>query len=111
MSRVVEAYRRMPEWLFLALATIISWFLAAVTGMAGGFAAMFLYDRGNSKGNDLAVLAGGLLAVGTFTFVLLFTWLRRLRHEITWRTPLFALLFCLMGRLCFGDPFDLFFCP
>ena len=95
----MEAYRRMPDWSVFALAAIISWFLAAVTGIAGGFAAMFLYDRGKSKGDDLAVLLGGLLAVGTFTYVLLFTWLRKLRHEVTWRTPLFALLFCVMGSL------------
>jgi len=99
MSRIIEAYRRIPTWSAFALAAIISCVLAAITGVTGGIAGVFLYDRGNSKGNDLAVLASGVLSVGTFTFVFLFTWMRKLHREISSRTPLFALLFCLTGAL------------
>ena len=95
MSRVIERYRRMPGWSAFALAAIISWVLAAVTGVTGGIAGVFLYDRGNSKGNDLAIFASGVLSVGTFTFVFLFSWIRKWHYEISSRTPLFALLFCL----------------
>jgi ABC-type amino acid transport system permease subunit len=92
-------YRRVSDGWAFTLAATISSVLAAILGIAGGFAGMYLYDGGNSKGDDLAVLTVGLLAVGTFAFVVLFTWLRTLHHKISSRTPLFAWLFCLAGTL------------
>ena len=99
MSRIIEMYRRVPDGWALMLAATISWVLAAIAGIAGGIAGVYLYDRGNSKGDDLAVLYIGLLAVSTFTFVVLFTWLQTLHHKISSRTPMFAWLFCLAGTL------------
>lgn len=49
-----------------------------------------------SKGDDLAVLLGGLFAVGTFIFVLVFTWLQKVRHSVSSRTSLFAFYACLV---------------
>jgi hypothetical protein len=99
MSRIIETYRRVSEGWAFALAAIVSWGLASIAGIAGGVAGMYLYDRGMSKGDDLAVLTSGLLAVGTLAFVVLFTWLRKLHHAISSRTPLFAWLFCLAGTV------------
>jgi hypothetical protein len=73
--------------------------LATTSGIAGGVAASYFYDRANSKGDDLAVITGGLLAIGTFVFVILFTWLRTLHRKTSWRTPWFAWLFCLAGSV------------
>jgi len=56
---------------------------------------IYLYDRGTSKGNDLAVGMIGLLAVGTFVFVTVFAWLSKVHHKISWRTPAFTLALCL----------------
>jgi drug/metabolite transporter (DMT)-like permease len=99
MSRIVETYRRVPDGFAFFLAAVASWCLATIAGIAGGFAATYLYDHGNSKGDDIAVLASGLLAVGTFAFVVLFTGLRKLHREISSQTPLSACLFCFTGSL------------
>ena len=99
MIRIIEMYRKVPGGWAFTLAATISWVLAAIAGIAGGIAGVYLYDRGNSKGDDLAVLYIGLLAVSTFTFVVLFTWLQTLHHKISSRTPMFAWLFCLAGNL------------
>ena len=95
MNQIIDRYRKIPDaWAFVA-ATVISFGLATVAGFFGGFAAMYLYDRGRSKGDDLAVVMSGLFAVATFTFVIGFTWLRKLHHDISARTPLLAWLICL----------------
>jgi hypothetical protein len=99
IETVVETYRRMPSVWAFAVAAVASLSGAAIAGLAGGFAAMYLYDRGKSKGDDLAVFASGLLAAGTFAFVMLFTWLRTLHHKTSLRTPWFAWFFCLAGSL------------
>jgi len=96
---LIKTYRGVPDGWAFALAAIVSWFLAFIVGVAGAFAGVYLYDRGDSKGDDIAVFASGLLAVTTFVLVVLFPWLRRLRKEISWRTPLFAWLFCLAVSL------------
>jgi hypothetical protein len=99
MIGIIETYRSvMDRWAFLLAATV-SFVLATMAGIAGGLAETYIYDRGNSKGDDIAIFASGLLALGTFTFVILFTWLRALHHKISSRTPWFALLFCLAGDL------------
>jgi hypothetical protein len=84
-------------WMAFILSAIIAWLLAFVVGLAGGIAGMYLYDRAQSKGDDFAVGLIGLHAVGTFVFIFVFSWLRKLHQEISWRTPAFSLYFCLAG--------------
>jgi hypothetical protein len=101
MSRIVEmileAYRRAPSGRAFVRAAVASLCLAMTAGIAGGVAASYLYDRANSKGDDLAVLTGGWLAIGTFVFVILFTWLRTLHHQTSWANAV-ARLACLFSR-------------
>jgi len=92
----VERYRKIPNGLALVLAAVISFVLACIMGLLAAFAAMYLYDRANSKGDDLGVGLGGLFSVGTLSFVVLFTWLQKAHHPISSRTPLFALYSCLI---------------
>jgi len=80
-------------------AAAVSLCLAMTAAIAGGVAASYIYDRANSKGDDLAVITGGLLAIGTFVFVILFPWLRTLHHKTSWRTPWLAWLVCLAGSM------------
>jgi len=75
---------------------IVASALAAIAGFLGAYAAMYLYDRGTSKGDDGAVALGGLFAVSTFTFVVTFTWLQKKHHPISSRTSLFAFYACLV---------------
>jgi hypothetical protein len=82
MTRVVETYRRIPVAVAFVLSAIVAGALAILAGVAG-------------EGNDLAVGMTGLSAVGTFVFVTAFAWLTKLHHKISWRTPAFALAFCL----------------
>jgi apolipoprotein N-acyltransferase len=91
-----DRYRRIPEALAFVLAIVISLASALVTGLLGAGAAIYLYDRANSKGDDAAVGLGGLFAIGTFMFVVVFTWLQKLHHPISSRTPSYALLACLI---------------
>ena len=95
MGRVAEVYRRLPKWQAFILSLMIASILALVTGIVGSLAGMYLYDRGTSTGNDIAVGLIGLHAVGTFVFVFVLSWLHKVHHEISARTPAFALLFCL----------------
>jgi hypothetical protein len=81
----------LPTWQVI----VLSAGLAFIIGFMGGLGGIYLYDRGRSKGNDLAVFLIGLHAIGTLVFVIVFSWLRHFRREITGRTPEFALLFCL----------------
>ena len=96
MGRVVEKYRRIPFVVASVLSVIIAGALSIVAGTAGAVAGIYLYDRGMSKGDDLAVGLTGLLATGTFVFVTMFAWLSTLHHKISWRTPASALTFCLV---------------
>ncbi len=52
----------------------------------------YVYDGGNSRGDDLAAFLCGALAIGTFVFVILFSWLQKLHRKISIATPLLALL-------------------
>jgi hypothetical protein len=96
LSKLAERYRRLPRFVSSVLAAAASFTLATIGGLLGAIAAMYLYDGANSKGNDFAVGLGGLFAVGTFIFVVLFTWLQKLHHPISSRTPLFAFFACLV---------------
>jgi hypothetical protein len=89
-NKLVERYRALSSVVTSVLAAIAAFVLATIFGFLGAFAAMYLYDRANSKGDDLTVGFGGLFAVGTFTFVIAFTWLQKMHHAISSRTPLFA---------------------
>ena len=79
-------------FVFSAIAAAVS---AFVVGVAGGVVGIYLYDRGTSKGNDVAVGMIGALASGTFVFVTVFAWQESKHHKISWRTPAFALGPCL----------------
>lgn len=48
------------------------------------------------RGDDFAVFLGGFYAFGTFTFVVLFTWLQKIHHPVSSRTSLFAFFSCLI---------------
>jgi hypothetical protein len=91
-----DRYRQIPGGLAIILAFVISLAGALITALIGAWAAIYLYDRANSKGDDFAVGLGGLFAIGTFTFVVVFTWLQKLHHAISSRTPSYALLTCLI---------------
>jgi hypothetical protein len=91
-NKLVARYRALSRAATSVLAAIAAFVLATIFGFLGALAAMYLYDRANSKGDDLTVAFGGLFAVGAFTFVVAFTWLQKLHHPISSRTPLFA--FC-----------------
>ena len=96
LPKLAERYCRLPRFVSSVLAAAASFALAAIGGLLSAIAAMYLYDGANSKGNDFAVGLGGLFAVGTFIFVVLFTWLQKLHHPISSRTPLFAFFACLV---------------
>jgi hypothetical protein len=106
-EKLGNGYRRVSGGSAFVLAALASFALAFVAGLLGAVAGMYLYDRANSKGDDFAVGLGGLFAVGTFTFVVFFTWLQKSHHPISSRTPFFALYACLFlaaaATLFFGD--------
>ena len=95
-SKLVERFRAITNGFAFVVAAVVSFVLAVVCGCLGAFAAMYLYDRGMSRGDDFAVLLGGFFALGTFTFVVVFTWLQKVHHLVSSRTPLFALYACLV---------------
>jgi hypothetical protein len=95
-NKLVERYRALSSVVTSVFAAIAAFVLATIFGFLGAFAATYLFDRGYSKGDDLAVGLGGLFAVGTFTFVVAFTWLQKLHHPISSRTPLFAFYVSLL---------------
>jgi hypothetical protein len=86
----------MRRGLAFVAVSVVSFVPAVISGILGGLAAMYLYDRGISKGDDLAVFPGGLFAVGTCIFVLVFTRLEKVRHSVSSRTSLFAFYACLV---------------
>jgi hypothetical protein len=86
LPKLAERYCRLPCFVSSVLAAAASFALAAIGGLLSAIAAMYLYDGANS----------GLFAAGTFIFVVLFTWLQKLHHPISSRTPLFAFFACLV---------------
>jgi len=95
-SKFADRYRGIPSGLAFVIAAVASFGLAVIFGILGSFTGMYLYDRANSKGDDVAVGLGGLFAVGTFTFVVVFTWLQKVHHPVSSRTSLFAFYACLI---------------
>jgi hypothetical protein len=95
-NKLVGRYRALSSAVTSVFAAIAAFVLATILGFLGAFAAMYLYYRANSKSDDLTVGFGGLFAVGTFTFVVLFTWLQKTHHPISSRTPQFAFYVCLL---------------
>jgi hypothetical protein len=89
-NKLVERYRAVSSVGASVFSAIAAFVLATIFGFLGAIAAMYLYDRANSKSDDLTVGFGGLFAVGTFTFIVAFTWLQKTHHPISSRTPLFA---------------------
>jgi hypothetical protein len=94
--KFADRYRGISRGLALVIAGVAAFGLATICGILGGFAGMYLYDRAISKGDDGAVGLGGFFAVGTFTFAVIFTWLRKVHHPISSSTTLFALYTCLI---------------
>ena len=94
-NRLVERYREFPRSATSIFAAIAAFVFATIGGFLAAVAATYLYDRSNSKGDDLAVGLGGLFSVGAFIFVVLFTWLQKVHHQVSSRTPLFAFYACL----------------
>jgi hypothetical protein len=64
LPKSVDRYRRMPPGPAFVAVSVVSLVLAVISGMLGGLAAMYLHDRGMSKGDDVAVFLRGLFAVG-----------------------------------------------
>ncbi len=109
MKPVVETLGRIQASSAFVLAAFVAGVFAFVAAVAGGVIGIYLYDRGMSKGNDVAVGMIGALASGTFVFVTFFTWASNAHHKISWRTPAFALVPCLALAgvptwLMWGDP-------
>lgn len=73
--------------------------VASIAGTAGSIAGIYLFDRGMSRGDDLAVGLIGLCAVGTFVFVIVFCGLCKLHNAISWRTTALALILCLTATI------------
>jgi hypothetical protein len=94
-TKFADRYRGIPSGLAFVIAAVTSFVLAVISGILAAVAGMYLYDRASSKGDDGAVGLGGLFAVGTFTFVVIFTWLQKVHHPISSSTTLFALYACL----------------
>jgi len=95
-NKLVERYRALSSVATSVFAAIAAFALATIFGLLGAFAAMYLYDRANSKSDDVTVGLGGLFAVGAFTFVVGFTWLQKMHNPISSRTPLFAFYVSLL---------------
>jgi uncharacterized membrane protein len=95
MKPVVETGGRIRAASAFVLSVIVAGVFAFVASVVGGVTGIYLYDRGTSKGNDVAVGMIGALAAGTFVFVTVFAWERNKNHQISWRTPAFALVPCL----------------
>jgi hypothetical protein len=92
--------RRLPTAVALIFVAFASLIVATLAGVAGASAGVYLYDRGTTKGNDLAVFLIGLHTAGTFTFVTLFTLLWSRRGSVPWWCPITAFAACLGLLVC-----------
>ena len=103
-NTLLERYRRLSAPAGFLAAAAIAWLLATSVGIAAGLGAMYAYGSVtgtagnlNAVGSETAFLFGGMYGAGTLVLVITFTWLRSLRNEVTGRTPVLALIFCLAG--------------
>jgi len=105
--------RRLPTPLAFILVALLSFLIASVAAVLGAIAGIYLYDRGTSKGNDLAVALIGLHAVGTFAFVVVFTFLWGRRRSASWKVPVgsFAACLCVLAldSVLFWSSYDAYF--
>jgi hypothetical protein len=69
-------------------------------GILAAVIAVYLYDRGTSKGNDVAVALIGLHAVGTFSFPVLLTFLSSRTSYVSWKVLIASLASCFVVLLC-----------
>lgn len=103
---------RLPALRLFALA-LLSLLGAIAMGILGAVVAVYLYDRGTSKGNDLAVSMIGFHAVGTFTFTSLLTFLWTRSGNVSWKIPVSSLAACLFALFCttilFASGYDEYF--
>jgi hypothetical protein len=90
-----DAMRRLPTPFAFILVAFASLIVATLAGAVGVIAAVYLYDRASSKGNDLAVSLISFHAAGTFTFVTVFTLLCSRRGNVSWWCPITAFAVCL----------------
>jgi hypothetical protein len=79
------------------IVALVSLIAAIVAGIVTAFSGTYLYDRGMSKGNDLAIALISFHAAATFVFVSLFTYLWSRRGGTAWRTPLACLAPCVFS--------------
>jgi hypothetical protein len=105
--------RRLAPPLAFILVASTSFIVATLVGVVGAFAGVYLYDRGTSKGNDLAVALIGFHAAGTFTFVTVFTLLWSRRARPSWKVPVASLAACLfalaLDTMLFRSSYDAYF--
>lgn len=92
--------KHLPAPIHLIGGVFLARFGAIGMGILGSVAAVYLYDRGMSKGNDLAVALIGLHAVGTFSFVVLLTLLSSRFNYLSWKVPFASLAACVLVLLC-----------
>jgi hypothetical protein len=105
--------KRFPTPLAFVTIALSSLLVASVAAVMGALAGVYLYDRGTSKGNDLAVALICFHAVGTFTFVTVFTLLWCRRGNPSWKAPVagFTACLCLLAvdTLLFWSSYDSYF--
>jgi hypothetical protein len=92
----MKSFRRLPMPIAVMLAAISAIILSLFTGLVAACGAVYVYDKGEGKGDDLAIGISALCAVGTFVFVTTFSGISGLHHNIEWRTPNAALAICLV---------------
>ena len=100
-------YESIPKAVAFILALFTSLGLAIVFGCLGAYI-VFRIDSEGPKDKVLAFALGSFLAVGSFVFNIVFTWLQKMHHAISVRTSCFALLiafaFASAATALFGEP-------
>jgi hypothetical protein len=113
MGRGDDAMRQLPTPVAFILVALASLLLAGVAAVIGAFAGVYLYDRGTSKGNDLAVALIAFHAVGTFAFVTMFKLLWCRRGQPSWKIPVGSFAVCLgvlvLDTVLFWSSYDEYF--
>src|SRR5690349_4992865 len=96
MQRTANAFQRLPTPVAVVVSALLAGLLGLAIGIGGALLAIYVHDRGNSKGDNWVVGISALFGVGTFVFVTALCWLSKAHHRITWRTPLLSLTFCFV---------------